>query len=131
MDGLVYTERTAHHTTIQVPQRTLDSIAEERDVPRMDLIKLDCEGAELLILRGAARCLARFKPIIVTEFEPLNYSKFNIRAADLWNWAREANYLILSQSMDVLDLRALEMRLGIANERNFILVPEEHRWRRI
>jgi FkbM family methyltransferase len=38
------------------------------DLPRVDLIKIDVEGAELLVLTGATELISKFKPIVVFEF---------------------------------------------------------------
>ena len=43
---------------------TLDSYVREKNLPRVDFIKLDVEGAELDVLSGAATTLVRFKPIL-------------------------------------------------------------------
>ena len=38
--------------TIRVKTRSIDSILEEYDIPKVDWIKIDVEGAEVLVLRG-------------------------------------------------------------------------------
>ena len=43
---------------------TLDEYVREKNLPRVDFIKLDVEGAELDVLKGAASTIARFKPIL-------------------------------------------------------------------
>ena len=43
---------------------TLDSYIGEKQLPRVDFIKMDVEGAELDILKGAATVIARYKPIL-------------------------------------------------------------------
>ena len=43
---------------------TLDNYVREKNLPRVDFIKLDVEGAELDVLKGAATTIARFKPIL-------------------------------------------------------------------
>ncbi len=43
---------------------TIDAYARENNMPRVDFIKMDCEGAELDILKGAKTSIARFKPIL-------------------------------------------------------------------
>ena len=43
---------------------TLDSYVGEKNLPRVDFIKMDVEGAELDILKGAAMTIARYKPIL-------------------------------------------------------------------
>ena len=43
---------------------TLDEYVREKNLPRVDFIKLDVEGAELDVLKGAAMTIARYKPIL-------------------------------------------------------------------
>jgi hypothetical protein len=45
-------------------------LVEALELPRLDLIKLDVDGNELPVLRGAAQTLARLRPIVVFEFCP-------------------------------------------------------------
>jgi FkbM family methyltransferase len=41
-----------------------------KDVGRVDFMKMDVEGAEHLVLRGARNLVERHQPVIVTEFAP-------------------------------------------------------------
>ena len=41
---------------------TLDYYVEEHDLPSIDFIKLDVEGAELDVLKGAAQSIRKWKP---------------------------------------------------------------------
>ena len=43
---------------------TIDNYVREKNLPRVDFIKMDTEGAELDILKGAAITISRFKPIL-------------------------------------------------------------------
>ena len=72
---------------ITVPLRTLDSLVTEADV-----IKIDVEGAELGVLRGAEKLIARSRPVIMFESAPGEpmYSK-----ADIWQWFSEHGYVLL------------------------------------
>jgi len=50
---------------IMVRRRTLDDFLEDICQDRVDMIKIDVEGAELQVLRGAARTLSRNKEIVL------------------------------------------------------------------
>ena len=50
-----------------VRARTLDAIVAEEKVARVDVIKVDVEGAETLVLKGAGMTLDRFHPVVIVE----------------------------------------------------------------
>jgi len=60
------------HPSVEVPLTTIDRIAAELGLPRVDFIKMDVEGAEVKALAGAAGVLARCKPrlAIAAEHKP-------------------------------------------------------------
>jgi len=45
----------------------LDRIASELGLPSIDLVKIDTEGSELAILRGAIKSLRIYKPKLIVE----------------------------------------------------------------
>ena len=47
--------------------RPLDAIVWDEGVHRVDVIKIDVEGAEMLVLRGAGRTLDQFHPVVIVE----------------------------------------------------------------
>jgi FkbM family methyltransferase len=56
-------------TAVTVPCITLDAYVQERGIRRIDLIKIDVEGAEIGVLRGARTCLSGDpKPSLMIEF---------------------------------------------------------------
>lgn len=58
--------------TIVAPMRTLDSFAFD-DV---DFLKIDCEGYEREVLRGAVDTITRCRPTIIVEQKPGNGSRY-------------------------------------------------------
>ncbi len=56
------------------PLTTIDKIAAELKLPRVDFIKMDVEGAEVRAIAGAAETIARYHPrlSIATEHGPLD-----------------------------------------------------------
>src|SRR5688572_19286345 len=68
-------ERHAKHkgmgmTTAGAKSASLDEIARTIDLKRIDFIKIDVDGHELPVLRGAARSIDRFRPTILIELSP-------------------------------------------------------------
>jgi FkbM family methyltransferase len=60
LDG---TERAIH-----VPQITLDSFVESNSFPKISVIKIDTQGSELSVLKGAHDVISHDKPVIIFEF---------------------------------------------------------------
>ncbi|GFN31185.1 FkbM family methyltransferase [Paenibacillus xylaniclasticus] len=48
----------------------IDDWAEQKGLKRLDLIKLDVEGAEVPALRGMEKTISAFKPDLIVEFNP-------------------------------------------------------------
>jgi FkbM family methyltransferase len=55
--------------SIRVEANTLDNIAVQKQLDRMDLLKIDAEGFEWPILQGSEETVARFRPYIIFEFD--------------------------------------------------------------
>lgn len=55
------------HGTTKVPTRSLDSLVAEHRLSRLDLVKLDVEGAEEYALTGAMISLRRYRPDLLVE----------------------------------------------------------------
>jgi FkbM family methyltransferase len=52
----------ASPSTVTVQTTTIDNLASELQLPRVDFIKMDIEGAEIAALHGSARVLKQWKP---------------------------------------------------------------------
>lgn len=52
--------------------RSLDGFAEELDLTGLVLMKIDVEGFEVQVLRGALQTIATYKPVITTEVTDVN-----------------------------------------------------------
>lgn len=52
---------------VGVSMRRLDDLMLEENPDRIDLIKLDVEGAEALVLEGAQKTLEKYRPVVMME----------------------------------------------------------------
>lgn len=82
--------------SIVVSTVRLDNILHDNKV---DLIKVDVEGAELFVMRGAEALLRlpdEVAPVIVFEVEPANYACFDYTPEDLFVLLRSFGYEVYS-----------------------------------
>jgi FkbM family methyltransferase len=78
---------------VEVETQRLDDVLSELGNPEIGLIKMDAEGAELSILRGAARLLSGpNKPVLVFEANEGNCQPFGHCVYDLLQYVRNCGY---------------------------------------
>lgn len=65
--GTLFPDATRTEPVETIHATTLDAVVDEQQLPRVDVIKIDIEGAELRAIRGAADTLDRFRPTILVE----------------------------------------------------------------
>ena len=63
----VFVEGNVSEKFIEIPCTTLDDEISSRGMQRLDLIKIDVEGAEIDVIRGATNTLKSLKPTIIAE----------------------------------------------------------------
>ena len=68
--------------TIDVPGRSLDSLLSTGSIPKPDVLKVDVEGAELMVFRGAERLWSQTDSPRAIIFEELNNSSRKLGIAD-------------------------------------------------
>jgi FkbM family methyltransferase len=91
-DGLRDTKRGATTTVSQIETLTLDTWCAQCHVEHIDVIKIDTEGAELLVLQGAEITLKSLRPIIYLEISPKNYVAYCYVAHDIVDILTRYNY---------------------------------------
>ena len=85
-----------------VPVVTIDRFSAERGLAP-DAIKIDVEGYELAVLRGASETLARCHPTIFLEIHPQDLAATGATAAELFAWLRDRGYRFFSCRARPLD----------------------------
>ncbi|MFM8471589.1 MAG: FkbM family methyltransferase [Limisphaerales bacterium] len=81
--------------TIRVRCRTLDAVCDELGLSTVDVIKLDAEGAELLVFKGATRLLSGpRRPRLYFECSELLCQTFGHSAFDVLSRVSEHGYAL-------------------------------------
>jgi FkbM family methyltransferase len=77
----------------KIPARPLDTLLAELKIDRVDAIKIDVEGAEMLVLKGARATLERFHPFIVMEMKEDQLKAMHTSTAELAQFLSSLGYV--------------------------------------
>lgn len=86
----LWSERQGDGTEVVARAVRLDGLG----LPRVDVMKIDVEGAELAALRGAERLLERDAPVLVFECAPGQYARFGTAPADVTEFLTARGYRV-------------------------------------
>lgn len=96
---------------------------------RLNYLKLDAEGGECHIMRGATGLLARFRPLVTFEFGACTIGKYNITCAEFGQFWFDQGYRLLDVNGDAL---ATVEAFAASAERqwvwDYVAVPAENEW---
>jgi len=108
------------HTGPSVECITLDAFVSERGIEKLALIKIDVEGWELSVLRGARRTLETLGPAIVFEYDPAYVARCGGSGAALTSCLADAGYVLFE-----LDPRRAPLAVPRLDEAggNFLALP--------
>jgi len=75
---------------------SLDDIAVREGLSRVDIIKMDIEGAELHALKGAAGILERFQPLLLLELADRALCHQGSSSSEVWDFFYQRRYRIFA-----------------------------------
>jgi FkbM family methyltransferase len=113
-------------TTMNAESRTLDSVALSLNLERVDFIKLDIDGFECGMLRGASEVMARWHPIIVMELAPYSLEEQGASLGELIALLTKYGYALYELSSGaplVMDPELLEKQIPPGASRNVVARP--------
>ncbi|HDY88772.1 MAG TPA: FkbM family methyltransferase, partial [bacterium] len=76
----------------EVPCIDLDTFITDHKIKRVHFMKIDTEGSELSILRGARKMIKRDHPIILMEYNEINMRQCGVLKQDINNFLTEIGY---------------------------------------
>lgn len=77
---------------LEVSVQTLDQIVKQEQLLRLDLVKIDTEGWDFFVLKGGARTIESFRPVILFEFMKPGWTEAGVRLEEAAEWLRCLHY---------------------------------------
>jgi FkbM family methyltransferase len=115
--------------TFEVRLLRLDDYLLDHPLPRLDVMKIDVEGAEVRVLRGAKAAIARFRPVIIFESCPAWLSRLNSSNDELLGTLWEMGYEVkrLPEDGRLTSARGVAGNdlagMGVGDWTNLVAVP--------
>ncbi|BAZ48386.1 methyltransferase FkbM family protein [Nostoc sp. NIES-4103] len=76
----------------EVQITTIDNVLAREGIERVDFIKIDVEGAEELVFRGATSLFSRMKPIVIFEVNSQATTRLNLSSDGAFNFLKQLGY---------------------------------------
>ena len=92
MASLRNTDHPHLRRALEIQTITLDQFVREKHLDRIDLIKMDVQGAEPWVIEGGASTLRRLHPHLLLEVSPYDLRSFGKTATDLLRMLEALGY---------------------------------------
>jgi FkbM family methyltransferase len=105
----------------EVSVSTLDLVLRTSGIENCDLIKIDVEGAELMVIQGALESIKKFKPVIFAELLRKWSAQFDYSPNEVLELLLPLGYKCFAVSPKLPEITIIDEK---TIETNFVFVPE-------
>jgi len=113
------------HQRFSVKLWTLDNFAQAERLDSCSLMKLDIEGAEIMLLRGAQAFIQKHRPVIYGEFHAQLIKKFGYSFLDVAAMTNSWGYRIFGFERRANSLRLKELLEPKVGMGDCLFIPKE------
>jgi len=115
---------SGRHRKIRVPVVPLDDLLDWQSLPGQVFLKIDVEGSEIAVLRGARRLIQQRNPILLLEINPLSLKAAGVNPAELVSLLSHLGYSRYCEIDNVSRMASEEIGyLDFSCQRNILLWP--------
>jgi FkbM family methyltransferase len=122
-DGIKATDRVASEREVEVELTTVDTEWKRLGSPHVSAIKIDVEGAELDVLKGARECLKAERPPVLLEWNAENLAAYQCPPGSLLEFAREIGWQVFAMPGLTRVQCLSELALHMIRTESFLLAP--------
>jgi FkbM family methyltransferase len=95
LSGLAPFKDPSRYSEVRRDQTSIDEFCSDREI-EPDLIKIDVEGAELLVLQGASKTVVQHRPVIFLSVHPGRMEVLGTDVSQIGRWSNEMGYEVLN-----------------------------------
>lgn len=119
--GTLYPTASRSVAAGDVELTTLDEFCTNSNITRIDLVKIDVEGAELDVLKGGLTSIARFQPFLIVEVQRETTRAAGYESEDIISLLKSMGYtfFVIGRKARLHPLG----KMGLANFQNVLCVP--------
>ena len=114
-------ERLIEPESYEVDCVKLDDVCERSDVQRIDVVKIDVEGAEMGVLRGASSIIRKHRPLLIIELSDKHLIRQGSSVSEVVEFLRAERYKIV----DVDGGQCAIVDIPLPREGDFVAVHED------
>jgi hypothetical protein len=92
---------------------------------RVDVVKIDVEGAELDVLSSATTLLDKFRPVLIVEYGTNTWNAFGATAEAIRSLCRRHRYIIRRFNLKKRRFDPIDEAVWQSPYLNLVLLPEE------
>jgi len=93
--GCYYIKETDDNNLLNNDEINVVKLDDEKIETKVDFIKIDTEGSELFVLKGAIELIKKNKPLIQIETNNCSNKYFGYDKKEIYNFMKKLNYKIL------------------------------------
>lgn len=113
----------ASEGTQEVDVTSVDKVVAELDLTRVDVLKIDAEGADARVLRGASQTLERFRPSLLIEINDPTLAHQGSHSREIWDALRPLGYAFYTFSPKTADLVPAVQQPHYPETVNLVVMP--------
>lgn len=103
-----------------VGMTTLDLVVKTQGLDRLDLVKIDVEGAEPDVLEGGAQTIEGLRPVVVIEIEDRHLRRMGRSAHEVVAWFTSRGY----RGHVLADTGLVEVAVVTEEHNNYVFMPD-------
>ena len=90
--GSVFQSKKRNRFIQNIDLKVFDDMVTELNVARIDFMKIDVEGAELMVLNGSKEAIRKFRPHVMIEISEETYRAAGYSVSDVKSFFKPLNY---------------------------------------